>query len=79
MTHQKFEELKSLIKANAQGIRANAQWISRNFEMVGRMYEEHGGRLERLEGQLTRVEVGQENSTAATFVPSPRACSASGP
>ena len=46
MTQQQFEELKSLIQGNAQG-------ISRNFEMVGRIYEEHGGRL-------TRVEIGQE-------------------
>ena len=44
MTRQQFEELKFLIRANAQGIQANAQ----------------GGRLERLEGRLTRVEVVQE-------------------
>ena len=42
MTQQQFEELKSLIQVNAQG-------ISRNYEMIGRMYEEHGGRLTRLE------------------------------
>ena len=42
MTQQQFEELKSLIQGNAQG-------ISRNYEMIGRMYEEHGGRLTRLE------------------------------
>ena len=67
MTQQQFEELKSLIQlnaqgiqANAQGIQANAQGISRNYEMVGRTYEEHGGRLERLEGRLTSVEVLQE-------------------
>ena len=67
MTQQQFEELKSLIQGNAQGIqenaqgiqgnaqgiRENAQGISRNFEMIGRIYEEHGGRL-------TRVEVSQE-------------------
>ena len=53
MTQQQFEELKSLIQVNAQG-------ISRNYEMVGRIYEEHGGRLERLEGRVTRVEVGYE-------------------
>jgi hypothetical protein len=46
MTQQQFEELKSLIHGNTQG-------ISRNFEMIGRMYEEHGGRL-------TRLEVSQE-------------------
>ena len=56
MTQQQFEELKSLIQVNAQG-------ISRNYEMVGRIYEEHGGRLERLEGRLTRVEVVQEQFT----------------
>ncbi len=60
MTQQQFEELKSLIQLNAQGIQQNAQGISRNFEMLGRVYEEHGGRLERVEGRLTRVEVGQE-------------------
>jgi hypothetical protein len=53
MTPQQFQELKSLIEANAQG-------ISRNYEMVGRIYEEHGGRLGGLEGRLTRVEMGQE-------------------
>ncbi len=53
MTQQQFEELKSLIQQNAQGIQQNAQGISRNYEMIGRIYEEHGGRL-------TRVEVGQE-------------------
>ena len=53
MTQQQFEELKSLVQGNAQGIRENAQGISRNFEMIGRIYEEHGGRL-------TRVEIGQE-------------------
>ena len=42
MTQQQFEELKSLIQVNAQG-------ISRNYEMIGRIYEEHGGRLTRLE------------------------------
>ena len=42
MTQQQFEELKSLIQLNTQG-------ISRNFEMVGRIYEEHGDRLTRLE------------------------------
>ena len=53
MTQQQFEELKSLIQENTQG-------ISRNFEMIGRIYEEHGGRLDGIEGRLTRVEVGQE-------------------
>ena len=60
MTQQQFEELKSLIQVNAQG-------ISRNYEMIGRIYEEHGGRLDRIEGgmthldgRLTRVEVGYE-------------------
>ncbi len=53
MTQQQFQELKSLIQGNAQG-------ITRNYEMIGRIYEEHGGRLERLEGRLTRVEVVQE-------------------
>lgn len=53
MTPQQFQELKSLIQANAQG-------ISRNYGMVSRIYEEHGGLLERLEGRLTRVEVLQE-------------------
>ena len=60
MTQQQFQELKSLIQGNAQG-------ITRNYEMIGRIYEEHGGRLgrlegglTRLEGRLTRVEVGQE-------------------
>ena len=74
MTPQQFQELKSLIQGNAQG-------ISRNFEMIGRIYEEHGarldgidgrldgidgrldgidGRLDGVEGRLTRVEVGQE-------------------
>ncbi len=60
MTQQQFEELKSLIQVNAQG-------ISRNNEMIGLIYEEHGGRLDRLEGgltrldgRLTRVEVGYE-------------------
>ena len=53
MTQQQFQELRSLIQVNGQG-------ISRNYEMLGRIYEEHGGRLERLEGQLTRVEVRQE-------------------
>ena len=67
MIQQQFQELKSLIQENAQG-------ISRNYEMIGRIYEEHGGRLEgveggltrveggltRVEGRLTRVEVGQE-------------------
>jgi len=53
MTQQQFEELKSLIQENAQGIRENTRGISRNFEMIGRIYKEHGGRL-------TRVEVSQE-------------------
>ena len=53
MTQKQFEELKSLIQGNAQGIQENAKGISRNFEMIGRIYEEHGGRL-------TRVEVSQE-------------------
>ena len=53
MTSQQFQELKSLIQGNAQG-------ISRNFEMIGRIYEEHGGRLDRVENRLTRVQVGQE-------------------
>ena len=42
MTPHQFEELKSLIRANAQHI--------------SRIYEEHGGRLERVEGRSTRVE-----------------------
>ena len=46
MTQQQFEELKSLIQENSQG-------ISRNYQMIGRIYEEHGSRL-------TRVEVSQE-------------------
>ena len=60
MTQQQFEELKSLIRENAQGIRENTKWtrenaqgISRNYEMIGRIYEEHGARL-------TRIEVRQE-------------------
>ncbi len=53
MTEEQFQELRSLILVNAQG-------ISRNYDMLGRIYEEHGGRLERLEGQLTRGEVRQE-------------------
>ncbi len=53
MTEEQFQELRSLILVNAQG-------ISRNYDMLGRIYEEHGGRLERLEGQSTRVEVRQE-------------------
>ena len=51
MTQQQFEELKSLIQVNAQG-------ISRNNEMIGLIYEEHGGRLDRLEGGLTGLEGG---------------------
>jgi predicted nuclease with TOPRIM domain len=51
MTQQQFEELKSLIQVNAQG-------ISRNNEMIGLIYEEHGGRLDRLDGGLTRLEGG---------------------
>ena len=53
MTHQQFQELKSLIQENAQG-------ITRHYEMVGRIYEEHGVLLDRLQGRLIRVEVGQE-------------------
>ncbi len=53
MTPQQFEELKSLIQLNAQGISRNYERIGRNYEMIGRIYEEHGGRL-------TRVEVLQE-------------------
>ncbi len=49
MTQQQFEELKSLIQVNQQGIQQNAQRISRNYEMIGRIYEAHGGRLTRLE------------------------------
>ncbi len=60
MTHQQFQELKSLIQENTLGIQGNAQGISRNYEMIGRIYEEHGGRLDRVEERLTRVEVGQE-------------------
>jgi len=56
MTQEQFQELRSLIQVNAQG-------ISRNYDMLGRIYEEHGGRLERLEGQLTRVEARQEQFT----------------
>ncbi len=60
MTQQQFEELKSLIQENAQGIRENTKWtrenargISRNYEMIGQIYEKHGARL-------TRIEVRQE-------------------
>ena len=53
MTQQQFQELRSLIQGNAQG-------ITRNYEMIGRIYEEHGGRLGRVEERLTRVEVLQE-------------------
>ena len=58
MTQQQFEELKSLIQENAQGIRENTRGISRNFEMIGRIYKEHGGRL-------TRVEVSREQLSHA--------------
>ena len=40
MTQQQFEELKSLIQVNAQGIRQNAQGISRNYEMTQQQFEE---------------------------------------
>ncbi len=46
MTQQQFEELKSLIKVNAQG-------ISRNYEMIGRIFEagftDHEQRLRAVE------------------------------
>ena len=71
MTQQQFEQLRSLIELNAQGISRNhettqqrfqelSSLIRVNYKMIGRIYEEHGGRLGGLEGRLTRVEVGQE-------------------
>ena len=46
MTRQEFQELRSLIQANAQG-------LTRNYELLSRIDQEHGDRL-------TRVAVGQE-------------------
>ena len=60
MTQQQFEELKSLIQQNAQGIQQNTQGISRNYEMIGRIYEEHGGRLDRLSASVTASYSGHE-------------------
>ena len=59
MTQQQFEELKSLIQVNSQG-------ISRNYEMIGRIYEEHGGRLNRID--LLQEQFGDDLRAVAEGV-----------
>ena len=71
MTQQQFEELKSLIQLNTQGISRNHEMTQRQFEEVktliqvnsqgiSRNYEMIGRIYEEHGGRLTRLEVRQE-------------------